>query len=97
MKERLEALIAEIHGSGILFKEAEREFRKKYIRHVLKKCRGNQCVAARELGIHRNSLNRAIHDLDIDPNEFRPYGRYRPAPKPVQPAALAAAAGARRA
>ena len=45
---------------GILLEEALTEFEKKFIRRVLEHSRGNQCRAAKTLGIHRNTLSRKI-------------------------------------
>jgi DNA-binding NtrC family response regulator len=69
-----------MHGSGILYFEAKREFEKRFIIHVLKANKGNQCRAARELGLHRNTLSRNLALLRVDAREFRDSGR-RPAQK----------------
>lgn len=66
MKDQLETLIAQMYGGGILYSEAVREFKKKFIMHVLREYRGNQCKAARELGMHRNTLSRTIAELKLD-------------------------------
>jgi len=99
MKDELEALIANIYGSGILYSEAVREFKKKFILHVLKQNKGNQCKAARELGMHRNTLSRTIADLKLDIRQLKNGRGYQAPPgrKPTQPAAMAAAAGAKQA
>ena len=47
MKDQLEALILQMHKSGILYSEAVREFKKKFILTVLEENQGNQCRAAR--------------------------------------------------
>jgi DNA-binding protein Fis len=70
VKDKLEDLVREMYASGILYSEAAREFKKRFILNVLKQNRGNQCKAARELGMHRNTLSRTIAELgmqgDID-------------------------------
>ena len=66
MKDQLEALILQMHRSGILYNEAVREFKKKFILTVLQENKGNQCKAARQLGMHRNTLSRTIAELDLD-------------------------------
>ena len=58
MKDQLEALIRQMYSSNILYSEAVREFKKRFIITVLEENRGNQCKAARLLGIHRNSVRR---------------------------------------
>ena len=50
MKDQLEALIMQMYKSNILYAEAVREFKKKFILTVLQENKGNQCRAARELG-----------------------------------------------
>ena len=71
MKDQLELLISQMHGSGIMFSEAKREFVKRYIMHVLQQNKGNQCKAARELGMHRNTLSRTMAELKLDIKNFR--------------------------
>lgn len=66
MKDQLEALILQMHKSGILYSEAVREFKKRFIVAVLDENHGNQCKAARELGMHRNTLSRTITELKVD-------------------------------
>jgi Fis family transcriptional regulator len=72
MKDQLESLVGSMDDSGIFYSEAVREFKKRFIKHVLKRHSGNQCKAARELGMHRNTLSRTIAELKIDIREFRP-------------------------
>lgn len=71
MKEQLEALTNEMHGTGILYTEAVREFKKRFILTVLATNKGNQCKAARELRMHRNTLSRTIAELKLDVKEMR--------------------------
>lgn len=83
VKDQLEALIFQMHKSGILYSEAVREFKKKFILTVLQENKGNQCKAARQLGMHRNTLSRTISELNLDVRAFRP-GARRP-PRSVRP------------
>jgi DNA-binding NtrC family response regulator len=71
VKDQLEALVAQMYSSGILYSEAVREFKKRFITNVLQQNKGNQCKAARELGMHRNTLSRTIAELELDMREFR--------------------------
>ena len=71
MKRDLDILVTQMHSSGIRYDGAVREFKKQYLREVLVAHRGNQCKAAEELGIHRNTLSRAMADLDLDLAEVR--------------------------
>ena len=85
MKDQLEALILQMHKSGILYSEAVREFKKKFILTVLEENQGNQCRAARELGMHRNTLSRTIAELKLDLHAVRS-GVRRP-PRSTRPRA----------
>jgi Fis family transcriptional regulator len=71
VKNQLSVLIAQMHESGILYSEAVREFKKVFISHVLQQNNGNQCKAAKQLGMHRNTLSRTIAELDLDVGELR--------------------------
>lgn len=75
MKDQLEALVAQMYSSGILYSEAVREFKKRFLMNVLQQNRGNQCKAARELGMHRNTLSRTLAELKLDVRQFRDGGR----------------------
>ena len=78
MKDQLEALVIQMYKSGILYSEAVREFKKRFILTVLAENRGNQCKASRELGMHRNTLSRAIAHLGLDLGALRASGRRPP-------------------
>jgi Fis family transcriptional regulator, factor for inversion stimulation protein len=86
VKSQLEALVSEMHGSGILYAEAVREFKKVFIAHVLEQNKGNQCKAARQLGMHRNTLSRTLQELEVDVRELRK-GMRRP-PRSAKPLIL---------
>jgi len=60
-----------MYRSNILYSEAVREFKKRFIAAVLSENKGNQCRAARQLGMHRNTLSRTISELKIDVRDFR--------------------------
>lgn len=86
MKDQLEALIMQMYKGGILYSEAVREFKKRFILTVLQENRGNQCQAARQLGMHRNTLSRTIAELDLDIKLLR--GVVRRPPRSARPAAM---------
>jgi len=71
VKDQLEALILQMYKSNILYSEGVREFKKRFILTVLQENKGNQCRAARELGMHRNTLSRTIDELKIDVRQLR--------------------------
>ena len=71
VRKELDSLVTQMHSSGMRYEEAVREFKKQYLREVLIAHRGNQCKAADELGMHRNTLSRAMNDLGLDLAEVR--------------------------
>jgi DNA-binding NtrC family response regulator len=60
MRDQLEKLVDEMVSKGVHFEDAQREFEKRFIAHVLAKANGNLCKAADLLGMHRNTLSRKI-------------------------------------
>jgi Fis family transcriptional regulator len=71
VKDQLEGLVAQMVDRGILFDEAVGEFEKRFIRRILDRAEGNQCRAAKMLGIHRNTLSRKIGEYKLDHNGTR--------------------------
>ena len=86
MKRELDALITQMHTAGISYTDAVRQFKKRYILEVLAHHRGNQCKAATELGMHRNTLSRTLAELHMDTAQIRK-GMRRPvmSERPVLP------------
>ena len=87
MKDQLESVILQMYEAGMRCPEAVREFQKVFILTVLKDQRGNQCKAAKKLGVHRNTLRRAIRLLQIDIGPTRATGSRRP-PRSEAPLSL---------
>lgn len=83
MKRELDSLITQMHSSGVSYTEAVRQFKRRYILEVLAQHKGNQCKAAEELGMHRNTLSRTLTELDLDTAQIRS-GMRRP-PQSVRP------------
>ncbi|HEY1424378.1 MAG TPA: helix-turn-helix domain-containing protein [Candidatus Acidoferrum sp.] len=71
MKDQLEGLVSQMVERGILFEEAIGEFEKRFIRRTLERAQGNQCRAAKMLGIHRNTLSRKIGEYKLDHSPLR--------------------------
>jgi Fis family transcriptional regulator, factor for inversion stimulation protein len=71
MKRELDILVTHMHSSGIRYEDAVREFKKRYLLEVLMANRGNQCKAAEELGMHRNTLSRSMAELGLNLTEVR--------------------------
>lgn len=71
MKDQLEALVLQMYKQGITYDEGVCEFKKRFLLAVLLDCNGNQCKAARQLGMHRNTLSRALAELKLDAKVLR--------------------------
>jgi DNA-binding NtrC family response regulator len=78
-----------MHSAGVSYAEAVRQFKRRYILEVLSQHKGNQCKAAEELGMHRNTLSRTLTELDLDTAQIR-NGMRRPpmSERPRQQAAV---------
>ena len=61
MSNKLQAVVDELYRGGIKLDQALREFERRYIEAALDGNRGNRTLAARTLGIHRNTLAHKIH------------------------------------
>ena len=90
MKRELDSLITQMQNAGINYTDAIRQFKRRYILEVLARHKGNQCKAAEELGMHRNTLSRTLTELELDTAQIR-QGLRRPPmserPKLVTPKA----------
>lgn len=84
MKRELDHLVLGMHAAGMTYADAVREFKRRFILEVLARHRGNQCKAAEELGMHRNTLSRTLTELGMDSVQIR-RGMKRP-PRSVRPA-----------
>ncbi len=71
MKHEIDGLVSRMHTAGIPFEDAVKQFERQFIHHVLVKHRGNQCKAAVELGMHRNTLGRKMAELELTMIEVR--------------------------
>ena len=71
MKRELDALITQMHTAGISYADAIRQLKRRYILEVLAHHKGNQCKAATELGMHRNTLSRTLAELDMNTAQIR--------------------------
>lgn len=71
VKRELDNLITQMHSSGVRYDDAVRQFKRQYLLEVLRAHRGNQCKAALELGMHRNTLSRTMAELELEVSEVR--------------------------
>ena len=68
MRDKLRSLVAEMVHGGIPLELARREFERVFLEEVLKGHEGNHSAAAKELGIHRNTLAKK---LEAPPSRLR--------------------------
>lgn len=71
MKAQLEALVGQMHRSGIIYAEAVQEFRKIFITTALRENRWNRSKTACAQQMHRNTLSRITAELHIEFPHFR--------------------------
>jgi Fis family transcriptional regulator, factor for inversion stimulation protein len=71
LKRELDALVTHMYSAGISYADSVRQFKRRYILEVLAHHKGNQCKAATELGMHRNTLSRTLAELDLDTAQIR--------------------------
>jgi Fis family transcriptional regulator, factor for inversion stimulation protein len=66
VEESWQTLIETAASARMTVREFEMLARRRYVELLLAEHRGNQCKAARSLGMHRNTLGRAVNQLGID-------------------------------
>lgn len=62
---------ADMLDAGMTWWECLDEIRKAVLLEALTRSRGDQCKAARQLQMHRNTLGRQLDELDINVRPFR--------------------------
>jgi DNA-binding NtrC family response regulator len=65
ISERLERLVEEMVDRSVQFDDAVREFEKRFIVRMLKRCDGSLSKTADALGMHRNTLTRKMGEYKI--------------------------------
>ena len=65
LKDQLDRLVDELVTRGVRYEDAQREFEKKFIAHVLSQSEGNLGTAADLLGMHRNTLSRKMTEYRL--------------------------------
>ena len=65
LREQLDRLVDDMITKGVCYEDAQREFEKRFITHVLAKSDGSLCKAAGLLGMHRNTLSRKMVEYRI--------------------------------
>lgn len=65
MNEKFEGLIDHLLRGNVFLQEAIEILERSMIMRVLEQTAGNQCAASKQLGIHRNTLQRKMRDYGI--------------------------------
>jgi len=60
MKDRFDGLVDHLLDGGLFLQQAIEILEKSMIQGALQRNHGNQCAAAKHLGIHRNTLQRKM-------------------------------------
>ena len=72
MKERFDGLVERLLEGGLFLPQAIEILEKSMIQGALQGNHGNQCAAAKQLGIHRNTLQRKMVTYAVDGARPRP-------------------------
>jgi DNA-binding protein Fis len=72
VKERFDGLLEHLLNSNIFLEEAIEILEKGMIQRVLERTGGNQSEASKQLGIHRNTLQRKIVQYNLANGRGRP-------------------------
>jgi DNA-binding NtrC family response regulator len=65
MKERFDTLVEHLLSGNIFLEQAIEILEGSMVRLALDRAKGNQCSAAKQLGIHRNTLLAKIRKYDV--------------------------------
>jgi len=89
MKERFDGLIEHLLAGNVFLPEAIEILERSMILRALQQNAGNQCAASKQLGIHRNTLQRKMTQYEIGNGRARrkPVARAVRARKRKSPAA----------
>jgi Fis family transcriptional regulator, factor for inversion stimulation protein len=71
MKERFDGLIDQLLAGNIFLPEAIELLERGMIGRALEQCSGNQCAASKQLGIHRNTLQRKMVEFGLGNHRTR--------------------------
>ena len=83
MKEKFDGLVDHLMKGSIFLPEAIEILEKSMIQRAMEQCGGNQCAASKQLGIHRNTLQRKIVEYEL--GHGRPRSRRKPATRAGRP------------
>jgi DNA-binding NtrC family response regulator len=83
MKDRFDALVEHLLDGGLFLQQAIEILEKSMIQGTLDRSKGNQCAAAKQLGIHRNTLQRKMVEYAL--NGARTRVKRKPMTRAAQP------------
>ena len=83
MKDGFDGLVEHLLDGGLFLQQAIEVLEKSMIQGVLDRSKGNQCVAAKQLGIHRNTLQRKMVEYAL--NGARTRVKRKPMARAAQP------------
>ena len=75
MKDKFEDLVEHLLSKGFFLEEAVEILERTLIVRVLRNTNGNQSAASKQLGIHRNTLQRKMLEYKLDGRRKKPAGR----------------------
>ena len=65
MKEEFEGLVGRLLGANVSLEDATEILERSMIQGALTRNRGNQSAASKQLGIHRNTLQRKVVEYEL--------------------------------
>jgi DNA-binding NtrC family response regulator len=78
MKDMFDGLVDHLLDGGLFLQQAIEILEKSMIQGSLQRNHGNQCAAAKNLGIHRNTLQRKMVAYDVGGTRPRTRARRKP-------------------
>jgi Fis family transcriptional regulator len=83
MKDRFDGLVEHLLHGNIFLQEAIEVLERSMIQGALERSAGNQCAASKQLGIHRNTLQRKMVEYGLGTRRAR--ARRKPVAREVRP------------
>jgi Fis family transcriptional regulator, factor for inversion stimulation protein len=83
MKDRFDELVEHLLDGGLFLQQAIEILETSMIQGALDRNKGNQCVASKQLGIHRNTLQRKMVEYAL--NGARTRVKRKPITRAAQP------------
>jgi Fis family transcriptional regulator len=65
MKEKYDGLVEHLLDGGLFLQQAIEILEKSMIERAMERCNQNKCAAAKQLGIHRNTLQRKMVEYEL--------------------------------